>query len=358
MIVPTLDTPCPSGKNVIWCSSFQLAWNEIRDKVIGAPLTVVGAEEVAARLNTAKPVGSDLEPGTFYAAGGRVKDGIINKIKKDMATKFPSHVPPDFAPYAQERDGILAYSYLTARVPFPHPFRQAHVAFGNSRGQKIEVEAFGVWGYGDQYEDIRRQVEILYCELERDWRRVRECAVDLCKDSQPYQVIVAIVEPRGSLGQTLEYVRQGTANSAKSSDYEYHRRLGSVDVVMVPEMLWKIDHRFGDLIGKLVTNANPAMPILEAMQTVEFRLDRSGAVLDTEARYPREGPSQGVHLRPAVPGLHAEAGGGAAVLRDVGGQRRTADPQVTVQEILPLWGSGDGLGWRHSLQYIELTPDR
>jgi hypothetical protein len=37
VIVPTLDTPCPAGKNVIWCSSFQLAWNELRDNVIHAP---------------------------------------------------------------------------------------------------------------------------------------------------------------------------------------------------------------------------------------------------------------------------------------------------------------------------------
>jgi hypothetical protein len=34
IIVPTLDTPSPPGKNVIWCSSFQLAWIELRDNVI------------------------------------------------------------------------------------------------------------------------------------------------------------------------------------------------------------------------------------------------------------------------------------------------------------------------------------
>jgi hypothetical protein len=195
VIVPTLDTPFPSGKNVIWCSSFQLAWNEIRDKVVGAPLTVVGAEEVATRLNTASQSASDLEPGTFYAASGRVNDGIVNKIKKDMATKFPSHIPPNFAQDAQEPDGILAYSYLAASVPFPHPFQQAQVAFGNSRGRKTKVEAFGVWGYGAQYEEIRRQVGILFCELARSWRQVKECAVDLCKDSH----LFSLPSPAGSL---------------------------------------------------------------------------------------------------------------------------------------------------------------
>jgi hypothetical protein len=282
VVVPTLDSPCPPGKNVIWCSSFQLAWNEVRDKVIGAPLSVIGAEEMAARLNTAKQSSSDLEPGTFYAAGGRAKDGIINRIKKDMATKFPSHLPPDLARYTQEPDGILAYSYLTASVPFRHPFRQAQVVFGNSRGETTEVEAFGVWGYVAQYEDIRRQVEILYCAPGREGYRVKECAVDLCKDSQPYQVIVAIVEPRGSLGQTLEYIRRGIADFPKSLDYERYRQFSRVDCLKVPEMFWKIDHRFQELLGKVVGNVS--MPILEAMQTIEFKLDRCGAVLNTEAR--------------------------------------------------------------------------
>jgi hypothetical protein len=282
VIVPTLDTPCPPGKNVIWCSSFQLAWNEVRDKVIHAPLEVIGAEEVAARLNTAKQSSSDLDPGTFYAAGRRVKDGVVNKIKKDMATKFPSHVPPNLAQYTQEPNGILAYAYLTASVPFRRPFRQAQVEFGNSRGETTEVEAFGVWGYVARYEDIRRQVEVLYCEVERVGYGVKECALDLCRDSKPYQVVMAMVEPRGSLSLTLEYVRQCVASFPKSLDYEGKRRLSRVDVLKTPEMFWKIDHRFLELVGKVVGNAG--MPIVDAMQTIEFRLDRSGTVLGSQAK--------------------------------------------------------------------------
>ena len=282
VIVPTLDTPCPPGKNVIWCSSFQLAWNEIRDKVIGAPLQVVGAEEVAARLNAAKQSSSDLEPGTFYVAGGRVKDGVIDRIKEDMAAKFPSHPLPNLAQYAREPDGILAYSYLTARVPFRHPFRQAQVEFGGSWGAKTEVEAFGVWGYVG-YDDIRDQVEVLYCRPDEEKRsQVKECALDLCKDSQPYQVVVAIVEPKGSLDQTLEYVRQGIAAFPKSFGLMSDRQLSRVDCLKVPEMFWKIDHRFQEFVGKVVGNVG--LPITEARQTIEFRLDRCGAVLDSEAR--------------------------------------------------------------------------
>ena len=48
-------------------------------------------------------------------------------------------------------------------------------------------------------------------------------------------------------------------------------------------MFWKIDHRFDELIGKVVANANPAMPIVEAKQWIKFKLDRCGAMLESEA---------------------------------------------------------------------------
>jgi hypothetical protein len=106
VIVPTLDTPCPPNKNVIWCSSFQLVWNEVRDNVIGAPLKVIGAEETVARLNAAQQSNSDFDPKSLYVAGGWTKDGIVEKIREDMAVKFPSHVLPDFRGL---EGGILAY---------------------------------------------------------------------------------------------------------------------------------------------------------------------------------------------------------------------------------------------------------
>jgi hypothetical protein len=48
-------------------------------------------------------------------------------------------------------------------------------------------------------------------------------------------------------------------------------------------MFWEIDHRFDELIGKLVSNANPRMPIVEAKQSIKFKLDRCGAILESEA---------------------------------------------------------------------------
>lgn len=288
-IVPTLDSPCPESRNVICCSSFQLAWNRMKDDVIGAPVEVVGAEELAARLNTAVQSDADIEPYSFYAAAGRVKDGIISKIQKEMTAKFPSHSVPDFSSIAGISDGILAYSYLTANVPFKYPFRQYKkgFAFTDSQGVETEVGAFGVWGLHSVYDKMRDQVEILYFHEDRDATdhdlQMKEFAIDLCRHSEPYQVVAAIVEPRASLAQTLDYIRGQIADSKQEKNYERTCFLDDVDVLMVPEMFWEIEHNFDELVGKIVANANPAMPIIRAKQGIKFKLDRCGAMLESEA---------------------------------------------------------------------------
>jgi hypothetical protein len=94
-----------------------------------------------------------------------------------------------------------------------------------------------------------------------------------------------MVEPKGSLTETLEHVRLRVDEFKKDIGRERESNLSRVDDLKVPEMLWRIDHHFSELIGRTVANANPPMPIVEAMQTLEFRLDRSGAVLNAQARF-------------------------------------------------------------------------
>src|SRR5262245_55263782 len=50
VVVPTLDTPLPKNKSVIWCSSFQIAWDRLCEDA-GGPFQITGAEEAVERLN-------------------------------------------------------------------------------------------------------------------------------------------------------------------------------------------------------------------------------------------------------------------------------------------------------------------
>jgi len=128
-------------------------------------------------------------------------------------------------------------------------------------------------------------VEILYCnnddkdQNQNGW--INEFVIDLCKHSQPYQVVAAAVEPKESLEETIEHVNTLIENFKNSENRD--PEFGPYDAILIPEMFWEIDHRFEELIDRVVSNADPPMPIVEARQGIKFRLDRSGATLESEA---------------------------------------------------------------------------
>lgn len=262
-----------------------MAWNEIRDNVIGAPLEVIGAEEVARRLNGAQQSVADLEPESYYAKGGWVKDGIIDIIEKEMAAKFPSHDLPDFNDYAYPT-GILAYSYLAASVPFKYPFRQLDdgLTFTDSRGIEAQVSGFGLWeAWLSECRRMREQMEIVYLlPVDPNYPyEPKEYAIDLCRNSKPYQIVIAAIEPTASLAEAIAHIEHGAEQFRRRYYYDYAREFGETDELRVPEMFWRLDHRLEELIGKGLGNVG--LPIVDAWQKIEFRLDRSGAMVESDA---------------------------------------------------------------------------
>ena len=286
VILPTLDTPIPKGKNVIWCSSFQLAWNQLKDNVIGEPVKLISAEEIANRLNLARQSRADIPDESCYAAAGLVKDGIVEKIQTEMAKRFPSEPQPDFSDVSPI-DVIIAYSYLTANVKFKIPYfeNQKEFIFRDSLGNQTPVTSFGIRPEDDYaYRKLRKQVEVLYSSYypDPDTVALMEYAIDLCKDTKPNQIVLAVIEPKETLEKTLEYLNDKIVGFATE---EYLQKFGINDVILIPNILWRITHNFKELEGKYLGNKGyESLYIRLALQMIQFRLDRSGAELKSEAK--------------------------------------------------------------------------
>jgi hypothetical protein len=284
IILPTLDTLMPKGKNVIWCSSFQLAWNELKDNVIGEPVKLIGAEEIANHLNLAKQSRADISDKSYYAAAGLVKDGILEKIQTDMAKRFPSEPQPDFKDVSPT-DVIIAYCYLTANVKFRIPYFENYkkFIFKDSQGNKTQVTSFGIRPEDDYaYKKLRKQVEIIYSLYDPDSHNLLEFAVDLSKDTKPNQIVLARIEQKETLGHTLAHLDDKIAGFTKE---KFSHQFGINDVLLVPNIFWRITHHFKGLEGKYLGNTGyENLFIRLALQMIQFRLDRSGAELKSEAK--------------------------------------------------------------------------
>jgi hypothetical protein len=282
VIIPTLDTPMPEGKNVIWCASFQIAWNEFRDDVIGEPVKITGAQEIADRLNNSPITKDVLHAKGYYAKAGFVQDGVIEQIKKDMAARFPDVPTPRFGEGTVDLIAV-AYAYFEVSVEFAHMFHENRDEF-LFRG--VRVTSFGIRETDRKPGDpARGQVLVLYSSEEEDeaWSDENEFIIDLSVGTRPYEIILARVERKATLADTLADVERKT----KSSPSLFYHRLDHQDVLLVPNLSWRVEHRFSEIEGQdkpLLNEGHEGNWLSLAYQMIQFKLDRAGAVLKSEAR--------------------------------------------------------------------------
>jgi hypothetical protein len=284
VIVPTLDTPIPEGKNAIWCASFQIAWNKLKSDVAKGPMQIKGAEAIAERLNKSPVTEADLPDGSHYAAAGLVKDGVVERIQREMAERFPNVRKPEFISLVPN-PVIVAYGYLNAGIKFTHPFRQQQdrFEFRDSNGQPSHLVSFGTRGWKPVAPDdipMHEQVEVLMVDRPKgsDEPVPSAFALDLCKASRPNQLILAVL-PRGrTLGEALEYVAAGRATYQP-------RKLWAGSHVQVPDLDWTIDHRYRELETNtsLLLGAAELFPIGTA-QHIRFQLNRSGVRVESDTK--------------------------------------------------------------------------
>ncbi len=281
-ILSAFGSPLQPDKNNIWCSSFQLAWNEMKDTVIKEPLQVMGAEALCVQLNSGRQTKNDLLPESYYANAGSVSNGIIQTIQTDMASRFPAVPIPQFNP----DDQYIAYAYLETYIQFTKAFLEVTepLLFHDTSGKTTPVKSFGIQdGFLKEHEPLCKQVDVLYCKLD-DQYKATEYALDLCRDAQPYQIVVAVTERKDTLESTYNQLQDKIEDFPTHKDYEWLAQFQDNDILKVPDMFWTLTHRFKELEGAPLTNTNAAgMPISAAMQQISFRLDRAGVTLKSSS---------------------------------------------------------------------------
>jgi prepilin-type processing-associated H-X9-DG protein len=290
-IVATLDSPMMEHKNVIWCSTFQIAWDNFKNKIIGEPIQLNDVDDLDDRLNNNEYSTENLEPDSFYAAAGFVKDGIIEQVQEEMSNRFPSEPVPVFdRRYRTLPLASAAYAFLSVNAGFKYPFytNNRKFTFQDSNGIQTDVTSFRDRAEvsNPNTKNVREQVEVLCYEYgQQDSSDI--FAVDLCKYTDPYQVVLARLPRSETLSETLSKVQKKISEFKTDSNYDVLCKLRPIDSLIVPDVLYKLTHHFKELEGKRL--ANPKWRaldyfIFEAMQMVDFSLNRTGVILKSEAR--------------------------------------------------------------------------
>ncbi len=284
MIVATLDSPAEKGKNVIWCGSFQMAWDQMVKEVIGEPIQLSAAQEIASRLNQNRMDEADLIPEGYYAAAGIGANGIIEKIHQDMAIKFPLVKLPELE--AGPKD-LLAYAYLTAAVKFTTPYFDRQGIFTDGKNNETDITGFSFFkGHNSVNDELVKQIEVLYTSennMDNLSEQLTEFALDLCRTSNPCQIIIACVSWQDNLNQMVTTLLD---NIKTWKNEEWERNFGEHDSLFVPNVNYDLTHHFRELTdtdNHVLNQGFDEYFITKAFQNIRFRLDKSGALIASDS---------------------------------------------------------------------------
>jgi hypothetical protein len=306
VVAATLDGEIREGQSTIWCASFQAAWKSLQTNLYKGPVSLEGGGPLVDALNRAPSPRADAPAGSLYTASGWEDKGILQKIRTDLQQRFPSAPAPTFPGIIP--GSFVAYSYLEAGVRFRQPYFQSRkpLPFTDSTGTKAMVASFGIRPEDDYaYNELRMQPRLFledmggggHAPMVDGVLRPAEFIIDLDRESEPTQVVLAVVTPGRTLGETIRSVERKMASSTMPRNRD---GLGSRDVLLVPDIFWRISHHFSELEGRRIQNAALKGQRLDvAQQDLVFRLDRGGAELRVESKmYAKPVPTAYVFDRP------------------------------------------------------------
>lgn len=275
IVTSHLETPIAGGESVLWCGSFQLAWNEACS-LVGEDLHFSNEPAMVGILNKKSFTKEDIDAESYVAVAGFVKDDVHGEIVRQLEDTFkgqatPRYIPPkELTPRPQD---IVAYSYLFKNLQFQVPFERIEkpVVFGTE-----EVPCFGI---GEEYKG--KHVEMLEQFVILDYQSEDDFVIELKTKSKRDRLILAKTQPQATLDATVEAIQKRAANPEPVQP-----RVGGV--LKVPKLNFDVTRAYGELEGKELLAKNPKIAsdlvVLSALQNIRFQFDEKGVRLRSESQ--------------------------------------------------------------------------
>ena len=257
------------SENQVYCSTMQLAWNELSEYV-GGELTFdkadinnldLKAAVTLRELNKKAFRKEHLDEESYLALVGLVSEGIVSRIQKGLQDKFQDTTKINFS--GVNPTDIIAYAYLLKNLMFLQKFDEIEDLSFNGK----PVKAFGTVVRDDSPRKLLNQVRVLH------YKDPTEFTLSFKTQSEDIMVM-AMLKPESTLEETLAAVNTGAPE-----------HLIEKDELKVPKLSFDLEHRFSEIQNRIVfiNDAVSGWYIAEAIQLIKFELNEFGAKLRSEA---------------------------------------------------------------------------
>jgi hypothetical protein len=261
VVTAVLDCPIEQGQNVLWCCTFQLAWNDYRSR-FGTDFPNAEAVPLVAALNATDVAAADMGDAGFVAVGGVTGQELDERLRAAVGQTFGSGGGRRLLSYIEELPAGMPVAYATmhTQLAFQWAFRRFDRPF-TFMGR--EVETFGIEQYSKEEDDeaaMAGQVVL------HDYVSHEDFVMELRTTSQEDRLILARVPPAETLAETVEAVRERAAGSAADD-------LDELADLRVPVVDFDLVRSYSEL---------QAVGFAMSRQRTRFRLDETGTVLESE----------------------------------------------------------------------------
>ena len=268
--------------NTIWCGTFQLIWNDLKNDLAKQDIVFNPQLKVVENLNKETFTTKELSEESYYKKIGTPSLKLKEEIEKAIKDKFneTSDILDDFD--WENRDPLDYFLYVMLKKEFQ--FEKAFEELENGKFRDYDnVKYFGI--KSDETGELKQQVDVLYYKSKDDFavklRTKQEDEVILCKN------------PEGkTFGEIYNNILDKTEvkvyNMPNNQDnYEAIKVYGELkegELLKVPNIKLKEKNEITEIEDKKFLFSNGEVYSIEkALQTIEFELDRTGGKIKSEA---------------------------------------------------------------------------
>ncbi|WP_199397087.1 hypothetical protein [Geomonas propionica] len=276
-IVAHMEEAIKPGRNLIYCTSFQKAWNRLHDDIIKGDVLLASQPATAQQLNKQLLHPEDLSKDAFVAEAAPWTPELVARIKRELQEKFGDEASgysiPD-PPAGRQR--IMAYAFLYKHLEFPIKFeRLEHPVEFCAGNTETPVKAFGVdvaSSNEELHQKLRGQVSVLY------YRNEDQFALSLTSKSADDEIILAKIAPGTDLLQTYRSVMMNAKKAHPTA-------LEDGEPLQVPKLDFDLTHHFRELEKQEILNEGWKSWYFEtAEQQIKFKLDETGAIVKSRVK--------------------------------------------------------------------------
>ncbi len=270
LVVPTWNDSIHN--NAVWCANFQIAWNYFQYEILYNDFICENMTESIQNLISIGDIEDVLDNNDCYKFADFYTTDAIAQIKSDLQNKFnetskiidklplPNTFPDDIKT-------ILLYTFLKKCFEYEHTFDELKSGtFGNG---KEHIDYFGITSKSS--ESLRLQVRVLFYNSKNDY------AIMITTKSKE-EIILYRNDENKSFNKTFQNMLLKSINNKD-------RTFQEDDTLKIPNIKFNIQKSYDELKKSMfVRNADDTpFEISEAIQNIEFEMDRNGGRVKSEA---------------------------------------------------------------------------